>query len=353
MFFSQTYDFMQLRPFLTFLADIALGYIMMEVGLEFWLDKTKVRSHVKDYMVAALAATAPWLFCFLYFLWIGRDNSWEELLLISRFAAPTSSGILFTMLAAAGLGLTWVFRKIRVLAILDDVDTIILLVPLQFLLIGFNFGLIGVLIVVLLLLYCAWVFMHKLRLPTGRVWMFGYAVILTALLHWLRLGFAIEIEILLPAFVLGAVLYNPHSAPQYKHEHAYLEPEERPLQIFDHIIKLTFMFIVGLLLPKIYLGTINPWIATLNVLVITLVSNIGKCFPLFFYKNEVSLSQRAAVSVGMFPRGEVGAGILVLAIEHGITGYATTVAAMSLALNLLLTGFFTWIVVRLVNREVT
>lgn len=351
MFFSQVFDFAPIRHWLTFLADIALAYIMMEVGLEFTLDKNKVKSHVKDYFVAALAATAPWLFCFLYFLMLKKQNSWEELLLISRFAAPTSSGILFSMLAAAGLGTTWIFRKVRTLAILDDVDTIILLVPLQFLFMGFSGTLLGVLIIMLLLLYFAWVFMHKLRLPAGRLWFFGYSVILASLLQWLQLGFAIEMEILLPAFVLGAVLYNPHASPRYEHEHAFIEPEERNLKHFDHTIKVIFMILVGLILPKIVLNSYNPILLALNVIVITILSNLGKCFPMFFYRNEVTLAQRAAVSIGMFPRGEVGAGILLLAIEHGISGYAMTVAGLSLALNLLLTGLFTWYVVRLAGRR--
>ncbi len=350
MFVSQTYDFMPFHPWLTFFADIALGYIMIEVGLEFWLDKSKVRSHLKDYLVAAIAATAPWLFCFLYFMLIGEENSWQQNLLISRFAAPTSSGILFSMLAAAGLGLTWVFKKVRMLAILDDVDTIILLVPLQFLF-GIQYSLIVVLVVILLLLVCAWRFMHTVALPSGRLWVFGYSTLLASFLQWLHLGFAIEVEILLPAFVLGCILINPHAAPQYRHEHAYMEPTERPLQRFDHFIKMLFMFVVGLLLPRIMFGNIPPLVAILHVLAITLLSNLGKCFPMLFYRKEAALSQRAAVSVGMFPRGEVGAGILVLAIEHGAFGVTTTIAAMSLALNLLLTGLFTWFVVKLTDRS--
>jgi hypothetical protein len=42
----------------------------------------------------------------------------------------------------------------------------------------------------------------------------------------------------------------------------------------------------------------------------------------------------------MFPRGEVGAGVLVVSLGYGIGGPATTVALLSLALNLLLTGLF-------------
>ena len=59
------------------------------------------------------------------------SNSWTEALLAGRFAAPTSAGILFSMLAAAGLSGTWVFRKARVLAIFDDLDTVLLMIPLD------------------------------------------------------------------------------------------------------------------------------------------------------------------------------------------------------------------------------
>ncbi|MFN0064801.1 MAG: hypothetical protein ACKVOH_01045 [Chlamydiales bacterium] len=289
---------------------------------------------------------------FLYFMPLFRQNSWEELLLISRFAAPTSSGILFSMLTAAGLGMTWVFKKVRVLAILDDVDTVILLVPLQLLLGGTRYTLLAILVVVIALLYCCWVFLHKIRLPTSRIWLFFYSLLLASILEAFHLGIAAKIEILLPAFVWGAMLINPHSdLKRYRHEHEYFEPVERSWKLFDYAIKITFMFVVGLLLPKVALGELNPWVTILHVLVVTFLANLGKCFSLFFYKDQATLRERVAVSIGMFPRGEVGAGILVLAIEHGAGGYATSVAGLSLALNLFLTGLFIWIVLRLVPKE--
>ena len=38
------------------------------------------------------------------------------------------AGILFTMLAAAGLKASWVYKKVQVLAIFDDLDTILLMI---------------------------------------------------------------------------------------------------------------------------------------------------------------------------------------------------------------------------------
>ncbi len=354
MVFSQIFDLTPWWNTLSFLTDIFLAYIMMEVGLEFTIDKQNWRSYIKDYFIAALAAALPWVFCIVYFLIFFKENNWREILLIARFAAPTSSGILFSMLAAAGLAMTWLFRKVRVLAILDDVDTILLLIPLLFLLGGPQYILLSVVVVVVILLILAWFFLHRLRLPSGRLWLFAYSIIMAIFIQWLNFQLEVELEILLPAFVLGCLLYNPHDprlVKEHVHEHAYIEPEERPLMYFDRSIKLGFMLLVGMLLPRIPLADINPLITATHVLVITILSNLGKCFPILCYKNEASLRERVAVSVGMFPRGEVGAGILVLAIEHGAGGYATTVAGLSLALNLLLTWVFIAIVIRLIRAK--
>jgi Kef-type K+ transport system membrane component KefB len=349
---SQLLDLSEWRHSLTFLTDVLLSYIMMEVGLEFIIDKTNWRFYIKDYIIAALAAGLPWLFCFVYFLFFFKENTWQELLLIARFAAPTSSGILFSMFAAAGLAMTWLFRKIQILAILDDVDTILLLIPLQFLLGGPEYILLTVVLFVVILIFAAWRYLHRLRLPSGRLWLFGYSIALTLFLHWINFNLEIELEILLPAFVLGCLLYNPHDyrhVKGYVHEHAFIEPEERPLMLFDRSIKVFFMLLVGVLLPKLPLESFDPWMTAVHVLTITLLANLGKCFPIFCYKNEATLRERVAVSVGMFPRGEVGAGILILAIEHGALGYAVTVAGLSLALNLVLTGLFITIAIKLVR----
>jgi hypothetical protein len=51
----------------------------------------------------------------------------------------------------------------------------------------------------------------------------------------------------------------------------------------------------------------------------------------------------------MFPRGEVGAGILVVSLSYGVNPGMITVAVFSLALNLVLTGVFIVIVKRLLG----
>jgi len=112
------------------------------------------------------------------------------------------------------------------------------------------------------------------------------------------------------------------------------------------------MVLVGLSMPAITVGASGgssmSWsLIGLHVLGITAVANLGKMFPLFVYRREAHWRERLAIGVGMWPRGEVGAGVLIISLGYGIGGDMVTVAALSLALNLLLTGVFIVIVKRL------
>ncbi len=99
---SQFLDLESSRSAVSMITMICLAYIMIEVGLEFTINKRNLRSYGVDYAVAATAAAFPWILCAVYFVTVfGSD--WKEALLVGRFAAPTSAGVLFTMLAAAGL----------------------------------------------------------------------------------------------------------------------------------------------------------------------------------------------------------------------------------------------------------
>lgn len=351
---SQSVDLSAIRPALTTLTMTCLAYIMIGVGLEFVIDKKRLSIYGKDYLVAATAAAFPWIFCSAYFVWVlGTD--WKEALLVGRFAAPTSAGILFAMLAAAGLAATWLFRKIQVLAIFDDLDTILLMIPLKVLLVGPKPELALMVVIIVVLLMLSYVYLHRLRLPVGRGWLLAYGGGLVAVCAGVEHTLNLHMEVLLPAFALGCILYNPHdpSRPQEEHSHeqARIEPE-KPLWIaLDRGVKSLFMFLVGCSLPKISFEGVPAGQVILHVVAISLLANIGKCFPIFCYKKEASLPQRIAVAVAMFPRGEVGAGVLLVAIGYGLTGLPLALAGLSLALNLLLTGVFIWIVIRLTRDE--
>ena len=56
------------------------------------------------------------------------------------------------------------------------------------------------------------------------------------------------------------------------------------------------------------------WI-TIHVIIVTLLTNLSKIFPLFCYRNEAHWKERLALLVGMFPRGEVGAGVQIISIS--------------------------------------
>lgn len=85
------------------------------------------------------------------------------------------------------------------------------------------------------------------------------------------------------------------------------------------------------------------------MLVVTVLSNLGKMFPALCYRKEARFKERLALAIGMWPRREVGAGVLVLSISYGIGGPIVTVAALSLALNLVLTGVCIWLVKKLLD----
>ena len=196
---------------------VCLSFIMIHVGYEFDIERGRLASYAVDYGVAATAAAFPWIFCALYFIivmsppdaWSSFD-AWRDALLASRFAAPTSAGILFSMLAAAGLSATWLFRKARVLAIFDDLDTVLLMIPLKMMIVGARWQLAVIVLVMALLLWIGWRWLHRMRLPVTWPWVLSYATVITVVSELIYRSskliddiVPIHIEVLLPAFVLG------------------------------------------------------------------------------------------------------------------------------------------------------
>jgi hypothetical protein len=350
------------KEFIRLATVFCLGFIMIHVGYEFEIDRSRLKSYAVDYGVAATAAAFPWIFAALYFVFILNPSGewwnftvWKESLLASRFAAPTSAGILFSMLAAAGLSATWVFRKLRVLAIFDDLDTVLLMIPLKMLIVGLKWQLGIVIIIMFGLLWLAWRYLHVLRLPISWPFVMAYSMGLTVITEVIYLTsklmdevVSVHIEILLPAFVLGCMLARPkgHDPHLDDTRNGHQEgPESHGEQKVAGIVSGAFMLLVGLSMPPIreaLSGNVSYGWGTilLHVLLITVLANLGKMFPLFVYKKESTWRERMAISIGMWPRGEVGAGVLIISLSYGIGGLMVTVAMLSLALNLLLTGVF-------------
>ncbi len=388
-----------------------LAFIMIHVGFEFHIDKNRLGSYGWDYVVAFTAAFFPWVLVTCYFVFAmlppetwGGFGAWKETLLAGRFAAPTSAGVLFSMLAAAGLGATWLFRKARILAIFDDLDTVLLMIPLKLLMVGLAWQLGFIVIVMAALLTVAYVLLHRVRMLVSWGWVLLYAGAIAGVSEFLYSGsklvdpsVPIHIEVLLPAFVLGCIARpatGSGTADQKAAENELHRILARPSeQRAATVISALFMILVGLSMPSIlsgrdaqhpapvpaelhaaapaaavddpalhggdpdqrYATTITAsqppmgWgMIAWHVLVITLLSNLGKMFPALCYRREAHWRTRLAVAIGMWPRGEVGAGVLVLSMSYGIGGPVVTVAMLSLALNLALTGVFILLVRKLI-----
>lgn len=355
---------------------IFLAFIMIQVGIEFSVDKTRLKEYGWDYCVAFTAATFPWIFCALYFVCVFSHNPlvskwdlWVDILLLSRFAAPTSAGVLFSMLTAAGLEETWVFKKARILAIFDDLDTILLLIPLKMLIMGFSWQAIVLLAVIVCLIYYAWKKMHSLAWPIHWYFVLMYAVVLAVLCEgvyvftqYLDDSNPVHLEILLPAFVLGCVLAYPKGK---KKIHTFFQKSsEHKAQL---LISALFVFLVGLSMPPIEItadmtgpareyriGFLSLQAVFWHVIGITLLANLGKMVPLFCYRKEASWKERIALALAMCPRGEVGAGIIILALglmTH-VDKTLVMIAMLSLALNLILTGPLIMMIKKLLERDV-
>lgn len=341
------------------LLGVCLAFIMINVGREFEIDKANVKGYAKDYFVAMFAAAVPWLLIALYYIYVllpsemwGDGGVWKETLLLSRFAAPTSAGILFAMLAALSLQKSWIYQKIQVLAIFDDLDTILLMIPLQVAMIGMKWQMVAVLVAVCLMLWIGWKYMSRFNVPQGWKSILTYAVLTYGLTlvvyvvteHFFGAEGSVHIEVLLPAFVVGMIIRNRHIGGKQ---------EER----VSTAISLLFMLLVGMSMPLInaadvekssssILGSVPmmPWgIFTFHVIMVSLLSNVGKLVPMLFYRDR-SLTERLALSVGMFTRGEVGAGVIFIALGYNIGGPILLISILTLVLNLILTIGFVYVV---------
>ncbi|MBI3314400.1 MAG: cation:proton antiporter [Candidatus Omnitrophica bacterium] len=336
---GQFVDFFQVRGVLTFSASVCLAYIMMDVGREFSVEKRSVGSYGRDFLIATAAAVLPAVLWFGYFV-VFVNSPWKPALLSGLSSAPTSAGVLFAMMTAAGLSAGWVFKKARVLAVLDDLATILLLTPLAIIMYGFEWKAVAALILVSGLLFASFRWQGAIPWPSRTVWLSVYALVLTGMVFLVEQTTHIHLGVLVPAFVWGCLLRLP--ADQR------LEGPPSPISL-DAVIKGAFMLLVGLTFPKITAGSASLVQTAGHVLALTVLANAGKLFLVFCYKTEATLKERMALGVAMFPRGEVGAAVLLIAIGYGLGGYENTLAVLSLALNLILTGAFIWLVIRLLK----
>ena len=367
MFMGESYA--ELKHMVEVALGICLAFIMINVGREFEIDKSNAKMYVKDYLVAMLAAALPWIFIAVYYILVvlppdmwSSGAVWKESLLLSRFAAPTSAGILFSMLAAMKLQKSWIYQKAQTLAIFDDLDTIILMVPLQVAMIGeFNWQMLAMLTAIFGMFYVGWRYMSRIDMPQNWYAIFTYAVLVygaTLLVYTVTKHFfgdkgAIHIEVLLPAFIFGMIIKLRHVGGKVESRVATL-------------VSVVFMLLVGMSMPLIEFNTVanteesssviasipmmSGGMIALHVLAVTILSNVGKLAPMLFYRDR-TLTERLALSVGMFARGEVGAGVIFIALGYNIGGPILLISVLTLVLNLILTIGFVYIVKHLALKS--
>ena len=328
----------------------SLSFLMVNVGREFVIERSKLGSYAKDYLVAMSAAGLPWIFValWLHFALPNSGLAWGSALLMARFAAPTSAGILFNMLEAAGFKETWLFKKAQVLAIFDDLDTILLMIPLKMYLVGFKWELSVDAIFVSCCLLLAWQNLHQIRLRSSWRWTMVYAAVITCACESLCFYTSgrVHIEVLLPAFVMGCMT-------------RICRPVDPDCEILDEsweekvkdVVSTFFMLLVGMSMPSLFSvqGHLTAAQTAWHVFVVSILMVLGKMMLLACYRKEADLRTRLALSLGMCPRGEVGAGVIAISLGLGMQGPAVAVAVLSLAANLVLSSGFIMAIDRLMR----
>lgn len=351
------------------LTTICLAFIMIHVGYEFEVDRRNLGRYATDIWVATSAAVLPWAAAVLYFVLVlapsptwGSWDTWKNALVTGLFAAPTSAGVLFSMLAAAGLSATWLFKKARVLAVFDDLVVVLLMIPVQAMVSGFAWEQGLVVLAMVGMLWAGWTWLHQVKIPCSWPYVVAYAAGVVLLCEglgaassWLGSAAPVHLEVLLPAFALGCVIARPPGSDPHSNDavEGHQEGPESPReQQVSSIVSGVFMVCVGLSMPSFAgEGDVSWGVIALHVLAVTVLTNLGKMLPAFCYKDEATRHERLALAWGLFPRGEVGAGVLVLSLSLGIRGTAVQVALISLSLNLVLTGTFISVVKRLLRRS--
>jgi hypothetical protein len=102
------------------------------------------------------------------------------------------------------------------LAIFDDLGTILLMIPLKVMMVGFKWELLLVVGIMFALLAVGWRKLHSLRLPHTWQWTLLYGAGIAALCHLVHHVThyyidmeAIHIEVLLPSFIMGCLVDTP------------------------------------------------------------------------------------------------------------------------------------------------
>jgi hypothetical protein len=128
----------------------------------------------------------------------------------------------------------------------------------------------------------------------------------------------------------------------------------------EHIVQtsvsMVFMVLVGLSMPPLVgenagdaNSNLDAGTTALHVLMVSVLMIAGKMFPAGCYRTEAPLKARFALCLGMCPRGEVGASIIVISLELGASGPAIIISMSALVINLVMSGGFIAMVKMILN----
>lgn len=225
------------------------------------------------------------------------------------------------------------YAKAKVLAILSDVTTLLLLSVLTVLAAPtgqysamLSFG----------LLLLAVTMSGQVEIP--RTWMslLGYASAIVAA-RWLLQGW-VSFEVLAPALALGCLIRQEQgpSHAGFKSESAAGEGSDE--EFADVAVRCVFVLCAGASLPSygLEIGTLT---VLFHVALITALMVLAKLVVMPFYKTEVDLPQRAGLGVAMSPLCEMGVAAVVVTLQTGaddLDPAFLTIAALSIVANLLL-----------------
>lgn len=340
-----------------FLTTTCLSLLLIQTGLDLTSERSSLAEAAGDWLVASLSAACPWLLVSIYFLAVflptaGWNDSgpWLTALLSARFAATSSVGLTVVLLAAAGGASGWLSRKARGLAMMGNVAAVLFMLPLKIFMMGFHWQMAAMILGLGGLLALSRWGARCLRWPVSWPWRLTYAVVITALFEeihqkgrWIDDVLPLQIEVLLPAFVLGCLLKRPATE-----EATDTELLERRSESW---ISGVFIFLAGCSMPSFSFASswMNVGTLAMHVLWVTALASLGRLFLLFCYRKKASFRERLGLCIALGSRGEIGAGMLLISIGYGVGGAMVIVAVYSLALNLLSAGLSTLAIRRLMN----
>jgi len=251
----------------------------------------------------------------------------EDDVRLSIFSAPTSTGVIMTMMALFDVKGSWVVRKASVLAVLGHL-CLLFSVAIENSRTGaagnsalFDLECLMPVLVSLGLLALAWFNIHKCMCPHLWPWVLLYASII-GIGSWCLEGMSLQfirapevkwfhVAVLFPSFAFGCMISTLEASRCFANidfeltEDLILRQErmESAAPFVDTFVGTVFMFSVGLNMPQINysLASTSYGIYILHLIVVSILMLLGKLVVYFCYTSHDS-KQRLGLALLMCPR---------------------------------------------------